>query len=181
MLDGLSYSLKSFLKSLLLLLYFSIEAVRWTIRGSIPGRWEQIVLFSKMPRKNLGPIQPLFSGYRGTYPSVKRRERDAENVLLHNLVPRVRMSGALPLLSVCSFMSCTGTNLLLLVFTTCFLIPVETCFTICFLIPVETCFTICFFYSCGDMFYNLFFYSCGDMFYNLFSYSCGDMFYNLFS
>jgi len=58
-----------------------------------------------------------------------------------NLVPRLRMSGAVPLLPICVFMSCTGTNLLLpVVVRTCILILVETYCTICFQNVLSFCY-----------------------------------------
>jgi len=51
------------------------------------------------------------------------------------------MNEDVPLFPVCVFMSRTGTNLLLpVVFSTCFLIAVETYFTICFQNVLSFCY-----------------------------------------
>jgi hypothetical protein len=56
---------------------------------------KEILLFSKTSIPDLGP-NLLFNGYRGSLPEVKRPVCEE----LH-LVPRLRMSGAVPTLPLC--------------------------------------------------------------------------------
>ena len=73
------------------------------IRVSNPSFWQEIFLFSKNSREVLGPT----NGHRSSFCGVKRRGR------LTHLVPRVRMSGATPVLPLYTFMPLAWTALLL--------------------------------------------------------------------
>jgi hypothetical protein len=111
---------------LLLLFYLSDEAMDLTIRGSIPGRKQQILLFSERSRKTPGPIQLPIQWE----PAVLSLVLSSGNVTLTtylNLVLRLWMSGTILLLPSCAFMSFTGITLSLsVVFKTCSVIHVDT-------------------------------------------------------
>ena len=64
-----------------------------------------LLLFSKTLRPS---PRPLFSGYWGHIPGVKWTGRDNDGI---HPFPRLRMSGAIPLLPLFAFMALTGTAL----------------------------------------------------------------------
>jgi hypothetical protein len=72
-------------------------AVGWTIEGSNPGRAKRYVQSpKKSPDRLWGPYSVLFNGYGGSFREVKR---SGVKLTIHlRLVPRLRMSGTIPLL-----------------------------------------------------------------------------------
>ena len=64
----------------------------------------------KLPEKLCGPTRFLFNGYQSSFLGVKRPGPEADHSPRH-LVPRLRMSGALPLLPLPASMAWTGTAL----------------------------------------------------------------------
>jgi hypothetical protein len=69
---------------------------------------QEIFLFSKMSRMPLVPTQPI-NGYWGA-PSLEVRWVGHKATTDLHLVLRLRMSKAVLLLLLCSFMTCTGTT-----------------------------------------------------------------------
>jgi hypothetical protein len=70
---------------------------------------KEIFLFSKKSRTALGPPSLPFSTHLGSFP-----EKNSDSVKLttdFHLVPRLRVSGATPFLSLCAFMDWTGITL----------------------------------------------------------------------
>ena len=68
----------------------------------------QRILLSKMPRPVVGPTQPPFHCVPGFTPGLKRPEHD---VYYHHLAPKLRMSGAIPLLPLYALMVSTERTL----------------------------------------------------------------------
>jgi hypothetical protein len=74
---------------------------------------KEILLFSKMSSLALRPTKPSIQGYRALSPGLISQD---VNLTTHlQQAPRLRMSGAIPHLPLCAFMTSAGTNLLLLV------------------------------------------------------------------
>ena len=67
----------------------------WTIRGSNPGRGKWLSSSPNRPDRIWGPFSPLLSGYWGSFPGVKRPERDVDYAPPSSA--RLRMSGAVTL------------------------------------------------------------------------------------
>ena len=79
------------------------KATGWTIRGSNPGKSKSVFSSPKRAHQFLGLPTLLLSRYRGSFAGVMLTAH------LH-LVPRLRVSGVIPLLPVYAFMAGTGTT-----------------------------------------------------------------------
>jgi hypothetical protein len=75
----------------------------WKIRGSVPGRPKT---FFSSPKD---PPSLLFLWYRGSFAGLQTAGRKLTTH--HHLVPRLRMSGAIPLLPLYAVMARAGTTL----------------------------------------------------------------------
>jgi len=67
---------------------------------------QDIFPFFRMSRLGLGPTSPLFSGYQGSFLGAKWLRHEVTTH--HCLVTRLRMSGAIPLLLLYTFMVWKG-------------------------------------------------------------------------
>jgi hypothetical protein len=80
----------------------------WTVRSSNPGRDKRFVLLQKS-RPLLLPTQPSIQWYRDSFPDVKRPGCKIATHL--KVVPRLRMSGSIPLLPLHAYMASTRKTL----------------------------------------------------------------------
>jgi hypothetical protein len=80
---------------------YRTHAMGSTVRGSNAGRGKLGFLFSKTQRPALGPTQLRIQYVPGFFRGVTLTTQ-------FHRVPRLRMSGALPLLPLYAFMACAG-------------------------------------------------------------------------
>jgi hypothetical protein len=76
----------------------------WPVGDLKPGRGKRFFFSPQHPDSFWGPHSPLFNGYQGSFLDVKQ---PGQTTHLH-LVPRLRMGGAITLLSLYAFKAWTG-------------------------------------------------------------------------
>jgi hypothetical protein len=74
--------------------------------GLNPGNWKRLLSSPKCPDRLWGPPNLLVNGYRGSFPGKIDREVQLTTYLY--LVPRLRISGSIPLPHLYVFMAQTG-------------------------------------------------------------------------
>jgi hypothetical protein len=77
-------------------------------QGSNLGTVKRFFSSPEHPDRLWGPPSLLFNGYRGYFPKIKRPWRDVDH---SRLAPKLRISGAIPLLPLCAITASTGTTL----------------------------------------------------------------------
>jgi len=80
---------------------YSGWATRWTVPGSNPGSGKKYFSFTRRPEQLCGPAI-LFYGHRGSFPTVRQ---------LRSKFPRLRISGAIPLIPLCAYKAWTAKTL----------------------------------------------------------------------
>ena len=105
--------------------YRDIGTVR-AVRGSNPGRCKRFSFLLKRPEGHLGPPSLLFNGLGPLLPGVKCPWLMSSTNL--TLLPKLRMSGAVPLLPVYVFMAVRyGSHSLVISVRSCFICSCHFC------------------------------------------------------